>query len=259
MGCVAALLDRHCDSPALLIGETHRFSSMSAGPAFRIVCSLREGTKRRGHSRRRHALVLLAGAAIAALASYAPALLHSIISRAIPDADWPSFRLMRRWQYSRCCFFLSAFFCRQTARRNCVVPGLGSMVPIGFCLAESASRLAPLFSLADAARFLNPRLGQNGEVLYEGPLQRSNSLSFYLDKNFFLVNQTPGPFERDAASQTKYLDEHFVLEAWEDSNPIYLIIEQDRVAHWRRLIIDRVHIYRQVTTRGTRVVLSNEL
>ena len=38
------------------------------------------------------------------------------------------------------------------------------MVPIGFCLVESGARAAPYFSLADAARFLNPRLGRTGEV-----------------------------------------------------------------------------------------------
>jgi hypothetical protein len=113
--------------------------------------------------------------------------------------------------------------------------------------------------MARAAQFLNPRLGQTAEVLYEGPLRSANSLSFYLNKKYFLVNQTPGPFEQQAASQHKYLDEHFVLEAWDRSNPIYFIIEQDRLPYWRALIIDRVHIYRQVTTSGRRVVLSNEL
>ena len=62
---------------------------------------------------------------------------------------------------------------------------LASMVPIGLCLAESASRVAPLFSMADAAQFLNPRLGQNGQVLYEGSLRSGSSLSFYLNKKFF--------------------------------------------------------------------------
>jgi 4-amino-4-deoxy-L-arabinose transferase-like glycosyltransferase len=136
---------------------------------------------------------------------------------------------------------------------------LAAMVPIGFCLVESAARTTPFFSLADAAQFLNPRLGGNGQVLYEGRLQDANSLAFYLDKNFFLVNQPPAFLERDAVSRSKYLDERFVLEAWDRSSPIYLIIDESRVSHWRKLISDRVHIYHQVSTCGSRVILSNQL
>ena len=73
------------------------------------------------------------------------------------------------------------------------------------------------------------------------------------------MNQAPGLFEKDSASQNKYLDEHFLLEAWDRSDPIYLIVEEDRVPHWRKLITNRVHIYHQVTTCGSRVILSNQL
>jgi hypothetical protein len=133
------------------------------------------------------------------------------------------------------------------------------MAPIGFCLAECTSRVAPFFSLADAAQFLNPRLGRTGQVLYEGPLVSGSSLSIYLEKKFFLVNQMPGLFEKDAAAQNKYLDENFVLEAWDQASPIYLIIDKGRVSHWRKLVTNRVHIYHQVTTCGSRVILSNQL
>jgi hypothetical protein len=136
---------------------------------------------------------------------------------------------------------------------------LAAMVPIGFCLIEGRARLAPFFSLADAAEYVNPRLGRSGEVIYEGSLPSGSSLGFYLEKNFFLVNERPGFFERDAESQRKYLDEHFLLDAWDRSDPLYLIIDEKRVAYWRGLITSRVHIYHQVTTCGSRVVLSNQL
>jgi hypothetical protein len=234
---------------------------MSAGPALALFAA---GAWERTSRRFRIAgiaLALLAGAATAAIACFTPAVLNSMISSSVPDAAWPSFQSMAQMAiFALLIFSMPAlFFVIKQREEIALFLVLGSMIPIGFCLAESASRAAPLFSLADAARFLNPRLGQSGEVLYEGPLRSANSLSFYLNKKFFLVSQTPGSFEQDAASQHKYLDEHFVLEAWEGANPIYLIIEQDRVAHWRRLIVNRVHIYRQVTACGTRVVLSNEL
>lgn len=247
--------------PVFLVGERYSFSSMSAGPAFALFAACAWERTPRPFRIAGITLVVLAGTALAAMACFTPAPLNSIISSGIPDAAWPSFRSMAQIAIVALVVFSlpALFFVLKQREELALFLVLGSMVPIGFCLAEGASRAAPLFSLADAARFLNPRLGQNGEVIYEGPLRSSNSLSFYLNKRLFLVNQTPGPFEQDTASQHRYLDEHFVLEAWDRSNPIYFIIEQDRVAYWRKLIVNRVHIYRQVTTCGTRVVLSNEL
>ena len=63
----------------------------------------------------------------------------------------------------------------------------------------------------------------------------------------------------DAESQAKYLDEQRVLDAWERSSPVYLIIDERRVAYWRKSITERVHIFHQVTTCGSRVILSNQL
>jgi hypothetical protein len=154
---------------------------------------------------------------------------------------------------------LAAFFVVKQRAEITLVLALAAMVPVGFCLVEGRARLAPFFSLAQAAEYLNPRLGRNGEVIYEGSLRDGSSLGFYLEKKFLLVNESPGIFERDAASQRKYLDEHFLLDAWDRSDPLYLIIDEDRVAYWRGLITSRVHIYHQVTTCGSRVVLSNQL
>jgi hypothetical protein len=136
---------------------------------------------------------------------------------------------------------------------------MGSMIPFGLCLAEGASRLAPFFSLANTAQFLNARLGPDGQVLYEGSLQSGSSLALYLNRNFFLVGEPPDFFEQGEAARQKYLDEHFVLEAWNRADPIYFIIEQDRVVHWKKLVTARVHIYHQVTTCGRYIVLSNQL
>jgi len=119
--------------------------------------------------------------------------------------------------------------------------------------------MAHSFSLAGAARFLNPRLGERGQVLYEGSLHDGSTLSFYLHRKFFLVNQKPDFFDQSAAARQKYLDEPFVLEAWNRSDPIYLIIDEGRVPYWQQLVTARVHIYHQVTTCGPHVVLSNQL
>jgi hypothetical protein len=245
----------------LLIGDRPTHAAVAAMAPFALVAACAWERTSPSFRIAGIALALLAGSAVAAMACYAPRLFHSIIFGTIPGEESRYFcHVTPIALVALLLFSLPAlFFVIKQREELALFLVLGSMVPIGFGLAEGVSRAAPRFSLADAARFLNPRLGQNGEVLYEGPLRSANSLSFYLKKKFFLVNQTPGPFEPDAVSQNRYLDEHFVLEAWDRSDPIYFIIEQDRVAHWRKVIVNRVHIYRQVTTSGTRVVLSNEL
>ena len=205
-------------------------------------------------------LALIAGLSAAAIVYFQPASFGVLIHHSITDAAGLSVRpLAQIAAVSLLALTLAAFFVVKQRAEITLVLALAAMVPIGCCLIEGRSRLAPFFSLADAAEYLNPRLGRNGQVIYEGSLPGGSSLTFYLEKKFFLVDQTPGFFERDPASQRKYLDEHFLLDAWDRSDPLYLIIDENRVAYWRQLITDRVHIYHQVTTCGSRIVLSNQL
>ena len=205
-------------------------------------------------------LALITGFSFVAIAWFRPAILGTLFDRPPNDAAWLSLRpLFQIGIVSLLVCTTAALVLLKQRGEITLVLALATMIPIGGCLIESRARLAPFFSLADAAQYLNPRLGRNGEVIFEGSIQSGSSLAFYLEKKFFLVNQLPGLLEKDAASQNKYLDEHFVLEAWDRSDPIYLIIEEDRLAHWRQLITDRVHIYHQVTTCGSRVILSNQL
>ncbi|MFL6538108.1 MAG: hypothetical protein ACJ8JD_08035, partial [Chthoniobacterales bacterium] len=57
----------------------------------------------------------------------------------------------------------------------------------------------------------------------------------------------------------KYLSETTLLRAWRNADPIYLIVEQNRLPYWQRVITERVHIFHQVATCGTYVVLTNQL
>lgn len=206
-------------------------------------------------------LVLAFGGVVAAMAGFAPRPFYSSTFGTIPGEESRYFNhLMPVAVLALLVFSLPAlFFALKHREELALFLILGSMVPIGFGLAEGVSRSAPRFSLASAARFLNPRLGKTGQVLYEGSLRSGNSLSFYLDRKFFLVNQSPDFFERSGDFQNKYLDEKFVLEAWNRADPIYFIIDEQRISHWRQRISDRVHIYHQITTCGSRVVLSNQL
>ena len=135
-----------------------------------------------------------------------------------------------------------------------------AMIPAGLSMMEAVAQIAPYFSLADVARFLNPRLDAGGDTIFEGPLPDSSSLIFYLNRKFFLVNQNPEketPMGRPSVDI--FLKEAGVLEKWGQPDAVYLIIEQSRSDYWKQLLTAHFHIYHQITTCGTYVVLSNQL
>jgi hypothetical protein len=135
-----------------------------------------------------------------------------------------------------------------------------SMIPAGLSMVVSVAKTAPYFSLADVARFLNPHLEAGGQAIFEGPLDDSSSLIFYLNRKFFFVNQNP---TKEAPMGTPlreiFLNEESVLDKWSQADPIYLIVDQSRADYWRKRVTSRFHVYHQVTTSGTYVVLSNQL
>ncbi len=135
-----------------------------------------------------------------------------------------------------------------------------AMIPGGLGMMEGVARMAPYFSLADLCRSLNPRLDTSGETVFEGPLDDSSSLIFYLNRRFFLVSQNrekEAPIGRP--STDIFLSEDAVLEKWEGGAALYLIVEQERVGYWKKLLTERFHIYHQIAASGTYVVLSNQL
>ena len=122
------------------------------------------------------------------------------------------------------------------------------------------AKTAPYFSLADLARYLNPRLETGGHAMFEGPLDDSSSLIFYLNRRFFFVNQNPRKeAPMGTPSSNIFLSEEAVLEKWGEPDAVYLIVEQSRADYWKERVVSRFHAYHQVTTSGTYVVLSNQL
>ncbi|PZR71853.1 MAG: hypothetical protein DLM73_15020 [Chthoniobacterales bacterium] len=244
--------------PLLFIGERHAWSSLSMWPAVALWAACAWERTSRPWRAAGIALLIFAAALLGATVTFAPELLGVIV---FPATNWLDLRPMLQIAAGSLIIFPLAalYWVRKQRAEIALLLALAAMIPAGLCLAESAARIAPFFSLAGAARFLNPRLQQDGQLLYEGPLQSGSSLSFYLNKKFFLVNQVPDRLEQTAADQNKYLDEAFVLEVWNRSDPIYFIIEEQRVAYWRQLITERVHIYHQVTSCGRYVILSNQL
>ncbi len=244
----------------LLMSDRGASASIAAAPAFALLAACAWERTSRSLRAAGVALTLVIGIMIAVGVWIRPALIETLLTRSLADAAWLSIRPLA--QITVGALFVSvvaALFLVRQRGEVMLVLALAGMVPVGFCLIESGARTSTFLSLAEAARYLNPRLGPSGEVVYEGPLRSGNSLSFYLEKKFFLLNQRPGAFERDPAAEAKYLDEHYLVEAWDRSDPIYLIIDESRVSYWQQQIVARVHIFHQVTTCGRRVVLSNQL
>src|ERR1041385_2624700 len=150
-------------------------------------------------------LSLAAGLAAAGVVYFRPALLGMPTDAEIASSLHP---LAQFVTVSFIICAIGAFIAIRQRGEITLVLALAAMVPAGCCLVEGRARVASFFSRSEPAKYLNPRLGRSGEVIFEGSLRNGSSLSFYLKKKFFLVGQPPGFFERDDATQRKYLDEH---------------------------------------------------
>jgi 4-amino-4-deoxy-L-arabinose transferase-like glycosyltransferase len=180
----------------------------------------------------------------------------------MPVSTWLAFRpLAAVLGISLICLSLVAlYFISKQRERLAAIALSASMIPAGLGMMEAVAQTAPYFSLADMARFLNPRLDAGGNTIFEGPLADGSSLIFYLNRKFFLVNQKP---EKETPlgnpSIDMFLNEAAVLEKWGQPDAVYLIIEESRADHWKQILTNHFHIYHQITKCGTYVVLSNQL
>jgi hypothetical protein len=179
----------------------------------------------------------------------------------IPGTTWLAFRPMLALAAGVLALAgaLAFYLVVKDRERAAIAVLLGAMIPLGTGSIEGVARVAPFFSMANAATYLNSRLDEEGVVYYEGSLHTGSSLLFYLNRRFFLVNQTPDQFAQRLGALRLQASEEAVLERWNGADPVFLIIEQTRLAYWQQLITERFHIYHQVATCGTYVVLSNQM
>jgi len=180
----------------------------------------------------------------------------------MPVATWLAFRpLVAIFGISLISISLAALYLISKQRERLAAIALAaSMIPGGLSMMEGVAQIAPYFSLADAARSINPRLDAGGDAIFEGPLDDSSSLIFYLNRRFFLVNQRPEKETPIGKSPIDiFLNEAAVLEKWGQPGAVFLIIEESRADYWKQILTGHFHIYHQTTKCGTYVVLTNQL
>ncbi len=179
----------------------------------------------------------------------------------IPISTWLDFRSMLGIIGIALLLFpaIALWFIRQNRERIALTAIAAAMVPIGFSMIDGVSHVAPYFSLADAAEFINARIAPNDKIIYEGSMHVGSSLLFYLGRKFYLANQDPAsePGAAIGPASDIFLDEPTVLQAWGDSDRFFLLVERDRLPHWKEELRSKGETVEELTTCGTTVLLSN--
>ncbi|HSH37291.1 MAG TPA: glycosyltransferase family 39 protein [Chthoniobacterales bacterium] len=130
---------------------------------------------------------------------------------------------------------------------------LVALVPIGLGIAERIARNGPHLSFGRVADFLQTAPFHTGEVLFEGSRAAGSSLNFYLARGFSHVADVSS----SANPTGNRLTSAQALERMGQPEPAYLIIHKERVPWWQAQLTERFHIYHQVTTCGSYVVVNN--
>ncbi|MBI5395454.1 MAG: glycosyltransferase family 39 protein [Verrucomicrobia bacterium] len=133
------------------------------------------------------------------------------------------------------------------------------IVPL-FGAAKGMSVMAPYFSLADVARYVNKNAGPADKVLCENEAHAASSLFFYLDRR---VHWLDVPSQIEFACREHHIGEDmFVPEdalppMWNSAERVFIIIEESRVPYWAEKVGVPAGSLKPLATSGTRWLISN--
>jgi 4-amino-4-deoxy-L-arabinose transferase-like glycosyltransferase len=153
----------------------------------------------------------------------------------------------------------ATWFCWQRRSLPAVLTLSAALLgPYLLCTASFTS-LAPYFSFGPAAQVINREIASQPDALvfWDGIPIDASSLYYHLNIPPRWVN---AQFEDQYAQRVLglgkdyYLDEPAFLSLWKSPRPVYLILNQDRLGHWKELLPPGA---RQVFAAGQRLVLCN--